>query len=799
MLKYKNKQFYLDSKPTIIMAGEIHYYRLDPSEWQERIEELKAAGFNTVATYIPWVCHEHVEGDIDLTGKHHPRHNVKAFIELCEANDLYLFLRPGPFIMAEMKNDGIPHWVYKKYPELIPSGFDGQEATTPTLDYLAPNFLKASKNWYQAIMTLISHYIPSKGGKVIGVQLDNEIGMLSWVSNRPDLTEHVIGQFGDWLREHYDVDTLQSRYPVNLATELPSLVRSPKGALEITIHHDLGLFMRDRFKRYVYILREYAREFGVTDVLYFVNIHGTGAGRGFTYPIGVSQLIETYDEPDDILNGSDVYFDDFKTYNFQDMYLCNSITDCTNHHGKPLSTLEFNLGDSNFGDNFSGRAMASSNDFKIRLYIAQGNKFLNDYLFCGGTNYRFDDSLDDGNDRIATTGETHGFAAPIGPTGIPSYTYPRMKRVVQQFMALADKHATSFIDYDPVYYGFIPDYYMTEYIYDKAVQCREKYINLQENRNIAWESSVRAALLLGTKLNTIDVQNSSLDSDVKTLIIACAEYMSEELQRKMVAYVEEGGALLLQGQLPRYNELGESCTILASTLDAAHLNKGKHAMKRQISIVPQGPVSDFPEFNADYYESYDVADAQALLTVYGSNEVCGFYKEIGLGKVVVLSTSVRCNLDFFRRIQNLLGMKISLSHDITTPGIGVFMTETVNAENERFLYLINMDDIDKDFHVYRQGEPLFSRPIHLPANDALTLPLTMCFGQITVVSSTVELVKADEKSLQFRNTEKFSTIILQTELEVVENPFYKITKTGNLLKIETDNRLLEDVIFINFV
>jgi beta-galactosidase len=481
------------------------------------------------------------------------------------------------------------------------------------------------------------------------------------------------------------------------------------------------------------------------------------------------------------------------------MYLCNSITDCTNHHGKPLSTLEFNLGDSNFGDNLSGRAMASSNDFKIRLSIAQGNKFLNDYLFCGGTNYRFDESLDDGNDRIATTGETHGFAAPIGPTGIPSYTYPRMKRVVQQFMALADKHATSFIDYDPVYYGFIPDYYMTEYIYDKAVQCREKYNNLQENRNIAWESSVRAALLLGTKLNTIDVQNSSLGSDIKTLILACAEYMSEELQKKLAAYIEAGGALLLQGQLPRYNELGEACTILADTLGATHLNKGKHAMKRQISIVPQGSVSDFPEFNADYYESYDVRDAQVLLTVYGSNEVCGYYKEIGSGKVVVLSTSVRCNLDFFRRIQNLLGTKVSLSHDITTPGVGVFMTETVNAENERFLYLINMDDIDKDFHVYRQDEPVFSRPIHLPANDALTLPLGMCFGQVTVVSSTVELVKVDEKSLQFRNTEKFSTIILQTELEVVENSFYKITKVGNLLKIETDNRLIEDEIFINFV
>ena len=799
MLKYADKQFYLDGKPVLIMAGEIHYYRLDPSEWQPRIDELKAAGFNTVATYIPWVCHEHKEGDIDLTGRLHPRHNIKAFIELCDANDLYLFLRPGPFIMAEMKNDGIPHWIYKKYPHIIPSGFDGQAATTPTLDYLAPDFLGAVKNWYRAIMTLISFHTPPKGGRVIGVQLDNEIGMLSWVSNRPDLTDSVILQFCTWLKEHYGADTLGRRYPMNPDSELPAFVRSPKGEPETALHHDLGLFMRKRFKKYVHILREYAAESGVTDVLYFVNIHGTGGGRGFTYPIGVSQLIETYEDPDDILNGSDVYFGDFKIYNFQDMYLCNSITDSTNRHGKPLSTLEFNLGDSNFGDNYNGRDMASSNDFKLRLSIAQGNKFLNAYLFCGGTNYRFADPLEDGNDRIATTGETHGFAAPIGPAGIPNHTYPRMKRVVRQFMALSAKHAACFIDYDPIYYGFIPDYYMTEYIYEKAAHCRAKYNNLQENRNMAWESSVRALLLLGTKLGTVDVQNNSLDSLIGELIISSSEYMPESLQKKLADFVEKGGSLLLQGQLPRFNELGEACTLLAKAIGAVHIKKVRYTGKRQLSIIPQGPVGDFPEFNADYYEAYEVKDAQVLLCVYGSGEVCGFYKEVGSGRVAVLAASVRCSLSFFSRIQELLGAKKALSHDITVPGAGVFLTETVNADNERFLYLINMDDIDKDFHVYRHGEPLYDRKLHLPANDGLTLPLGVRFDRVTVLSSTVELVKATDSSLHFRNTEKFSSIRLQTDLEITGDPCLKIARQGQIIQINTDNRLLEDEIIINFV
>ena len=57
---------------------------------------------------------------------------------------------------------------------------------------------------------------------------------------------------------------------------------------------DLGYFMRDRFARYVATLRTYAEECGVTGVPFVINIHGTDRGRGFTYPIGISQLYEAY-------------------------------------------------------------------------------------------------------------------------------------------------------------------------------------------------------------------------------------------------------------------------------------------------------------------------------------------------------------------------------------------------------------------------------------------------------------------------------------------------------------------------
>ena len=144
-IEIKDKQILIDGKPQLIMSGEIHYYRLERNEWEDRIIKLKEAGCNTVATYIPWICHEPIEGEIDVEGKTRDILDIGAFIDLCKKHGLFCFMRPGPFVMAEMKNEGIPHWVVKKYPELVPITWDGNIGPNPTLDYLNPNFLKEVK------------------------------------------------------------------------------------------------------------------------------------------------------------------------------------------------------------------------------------------------------------------------------------------------------------------------------------------------------------------------------------------------------------------------------------------------------------------------------------------------------------------------------------------------------------------------------------------------------------------------------------------------------------------------------
>src|SRR5690625_53181 len=213
MIEIKNKQILIDGKPELIMSGEIHYYRLDREDWQDRLDKLKATGCNTVATYIPWLCHEPEDGMFDLDGRTRLELNLKEFIDLCDQNGFYFIARPGPFIMAEMKNDGIQHWVYDRHPEIIPIGWDERKPTTPTRDYLAPGFLQEAREWYKEVMKVIEPRLHQHGGNIIGMQLDNEIGMLSWVSNGPDLTDFVIDEFIKWLNERYEANELNTRYP----------------------------------------------------------------------------------------------------------------------------------------------------------------------------------------------------------------------------------------------------------------------------------------------------------------------------------------------------------------------------------------------------------------------------------------------------------------------------------------------------------------------------------------------------------------------------------------------------------
>ena len=52
-----------------IITGGMHYFRVLPEYWEDRLLKLKALGCNTVETVVPWNLHEPKKGEFDFTGK----------------------------------------------------------------------------------------------------------------------------------------------------------------------------------------------------------------------------------------------------------------------------------------------------------------------------------------------------------------------------------------------------------------------------------------------------------------------------------------------------------------------------------------------------------------------------------------------------------------------------------------------------------------------------------------------------------------------------------------------------------
>jgi len=803
MIEIKNKEILIDGKPQIIMCGEIHYYRLNRKEWLDRIIKLKDSGCNAVASYVPWLCHETIEGEFDLTGHTRPELDLASFIDICNENGLYFFLRPGPFIMAEMKNEGVPFWLYENYPEIIPVGWDGNPPTTKTLDYLAPSFLTAARKWYAALAHVVVPRLHDNGGNIIGIQLDNEIGMLSWVSNCPDLTENVLSDFASWLKNNYDSESLGLRYPFDLDNcEIRiEAIRSPKENYAAELMRDLGYYMRNRFARYVALLRSFAEEVGIKDIPFVINIHGTSGGRGFTFPVGISQLYDAYTQAPGYMSGSDIYLGDLTVNNFQDLYIINALIDSVNTADQPLSSVEFECGDGNYGSTCGGRFDPSAADFKTRMCIAQGNRMINYYLFAGGINYRLDQDLKDGDDRIAFTGERHGFAAPIDPEGELNYTYPRMSRSIKTMMAVSDKISVMQEEHDAVAFAFIPDYYMTEACYPKSEKMSEILKNIEKNRSYgAWEIMARAMLLSGYRFPAIDIQKKPINEwKVPVLALPSALYMHVALQEKLVAYLNSGGGILLYGEVPIFDMEGNPCTILADALKVKPIKSFSREQFLYISLYADGWAAPRPEVSTGFAQVFECTDAQPLLRVYGTDQVCGFDVKVGKGRAIVIAAAYSCDIPLFKTALEKLGAKAALTHDCKYKGI--FMTSTASNDGERFLHILNLDGFDKEMHLYENKNALLDgRKILLQSKDGVMLPINVCFDDVKIVYSTAEIIKMEKNTIEFRLTQKKDVIAIETTREILQSDDYIIEKEGNKsLIISCKHAKVDNSLIVNFL
>ncbi|XP_062950721.1 beta-galactosidase-1-like protein 3 [Cynocephalus volans] len=150
--------FTLDGHKFQIFGGSIHYFRVPREYWRDRLLKLKACGFNTLTTYIPWNLHESERGKFDFSGNL----DLEAFVLMAAEVGLWVILRPGPYICAEIDLGGLPSWLLQDpVSQLRTTDQHFIEAVDKYFDHLIPKMLPLQYSW---------------GGPVIAVQVENEYG-----------------------------------------------------------------------------------------------------------------------------------------------------------------------------------------------------------------------------------------------------------------------------------------------------------------------------------------------------------------------------------------------------------------------------------------------------------------------------------------------------------------------------------------------------------------------------------------------------------------------------------------------
>ncbi len=154
-ISWDSQSLVFDGKRVMPVMGEVHYSRLPREEWADEVRKMKEGGVTIVATYVFWNHVEEMEGVYNWSGQR----SLRTFLEVCKEQDMPVVLRLGPFCHGEVRNGGIPDWMFAK-------GCKMREEN--------PVFMEYAERLYRQIFSQVQGLQWKDGGPVIAAQFDNE-------------------------------------------------------------------------------------------------------------------------------------------------------------------------------------------------------------------------------------------------------------------------------------------------------------------------------------------------------------------------------------------------------------------------------------------------------------------------------------------------------------------------------------------------------------------------------------------------------------------------------------------------
>ncbi|CAH1119265.1 unnamed protein product [Phaedon cochleariae] len=157
--------FTLNNRNFTLYGGSTHYWRVPSEYWRDRLRKMRAAGLNTVETYVPWNLHEPEPGKYDFGAGGTDMQDfldIEKFLKIAQEEDLFVILRPGPYICSEYEFGGLPSWLLREKGIRIRTSDE--------------KFMMHVRRYFTTLLTLLSVFQFTKGGPIIAVQVENEYG-----------------------------------------------------------------------------------------------------------------------------------------------------------------------------------------------------------------------------------------------------------------------------------------------------------------------------------------------------------------------------------------------------------------------------------------------------------------------------------------------------------------------------------------------------------------------------------------------------------------------------------------------
>ncbi|MEU5316216.1 beta-galactosidase [Streptomyces sp. NPDC021056] len=146
----------VDGRRLVLWSGEMHPFRLpSPSLWRDVLQKMRAHGYNAVSVYVAWNHHSPAPGEYDFTGVR----DLDLFLRTAAETGLYVILRPGPYINAEVDAGGFPGWL------------TATEGRARTAD---PTYLSYADEWLTRVNAIAARHLYTRGkGTVLLYQIEN--------------------------------------------------------------------------------------------------------------------------------------------------------------------------------------------------------------------------------------------------------------------------------------------------------------------------------------------------------------------------------------------------------------------------------------------------------------------------------------------------------------------------------------------------------------------------------------------------------------------------------------------------